>query len=174
MSDIYLQRNRTNRSTLVRWCIRLTRLTLVCEVIRYRLVQVRQNQKKHGCWCIELFWLGMRLKQVSNIIFWINSTLSMTCSKAQWALVEFLGWRMRSAHTMVDRVLCPCLLVIESHFIVWVDSCNSRSSQWYAYLMATLMDSTRIVIILVCLLQFLVMNYRQLLSLRVDEELQAK
>ena len=29
-----------------RWCIRLTRLTLVCEVIRYRLVQVRQNQKK--------------------------------------------------------------------------------------------------------------------------------
>ena len=30
----------------VSWCIRLTRLTLVCEVIRYRLVQVRQNQKK--------------------------------------------------------------------------------------------------------------------------------
>ena len=30
---------------MVRWCIRLTRLTLVCEVIRYRLVQVRQNQK---------------------------------------------------------------------------------------------------------------------------------
>ena len=32
---------------MVRWCIRLTRLTLVCEVIRYRLVQVRQNQKKN-------------------------------------------------------------------------------------------------------------------------------
>ena len=31
---------------MVRWCIRLTRLTLVCEVIRYRLVQVRQNHKK--------------------------------------------------------------------------------------------------------------------------------
>ena len=29
-----------------RWCIQLTRLTLVCEVIRYRLVQVRQNLKK--------------------------------------------------------------------------------------------------------------------------------
>ena len=29
-----------------RWCIRLTRLTLVCEVIQYRLVQVRQNLKK--------------------------------------------------------------------------------------------------------------------------------
>ena len=31
---------------MVQWCIRLTRLTLVCEVIRYRLVQVRQNLKK--------------------------------------------------------------------------------------------------------------------------------
>ena len=31
---------------MVRWCIRLTCLTLVCEVIRYRLVQVRQNLKK--------------------------------------------------------------------------------------------------------------------------------
>ena len=28
---------------MVRWCIRLTRLTLVCEVIRYRLAQVRLN-----------------------------------------------------------------------------------------------------------------------------------
>ena len=31
---------------MVRWCVRPTRLTLVCEVIRYRLVQVRQNLKK--------------------------------------------------------------------------------------------------------------------------------
>ena len=31
---------------MVRWCIRLTRLNLVCEVVRYRLVQVRQNLKK--------------------------------------------------------------------------------------------------------------------------------
>ena len=35
-----------NPMRMVRWCIRLTRLTLVCEVIRYRLVQVRQNHKK--------------------------------------------------------------------------------------------------------------------------------
>ena len=35
-----------NHQKMVRWCIRLTRLTLVCEVIRYRLVQVRQNLKK--------------------------------------------------------------------------------------------------------------------------------
>ena len=31
---------------MVRWCIRLTRLTLVYKVIRYRLVQVQQNKKK--------------------------------------------------------------------------------------------------------------------------------
>ena len=31
---------------MVRWSIRLLRLTLVCEVIRYRLVKVRQNLKK--------------------------------------------------------------------------------------------------------------------------------
>ena len=31
---------------MVRWCVRLTRLTLVCKVIRYRLVQVQQNLKK--------------------------------------------------------------------------------------------------------------------------------
>ena len=30
-----------NPVRMVRWCIRLTRLTLVCEVVRYRLVQVR-------------------------------------------------------------------------------------------------------------------------------------
>ena len=33
---------------MVRWCVRLTRLTLVCEVIRHRLVQVRQNLTKKG------------------------------------------------------------------------------------------------------------------------------
>ena len=31
----------------VLWCIRLTRFTLVCEVIGYRLVQVQQNLKKY-------------------------------------------------------------------------------------------------------------------------------
>ena len=36
---------------MIRWSIRLTRLTLVCEVIRLRLVQVRQNLKKS-----ETFW----------------------------------------------------------------------------------------------------------------------
>ena len=44
-----------------RWCIRLTRLTLVCEVIRYRLVQVRQNLKKNKIFRkIKLAWKVMR------------------------------------------------------------------------------------------------------------------
>ena len=43
---------------MVRWCIRLTRLTLVCEVIRYRLVQVRQNQKKKKKNTVKL-WQGV-------------------------------------------------------------------------------------------------------------------
>ena len=33
---------------MVRWCIRLTRLTPICEVIRYHLVQVKQNLNKIG------------------------------------------------------------------------------------------------------------------------------
>ena len=44
---------------MVRWCIRLTRLTLVCEMIRYRLVQVRQNLKKRSknpCVCSNDTW----------------------------------------------------------------------------------------------------------------------
>ena len=36
---------------MVRWCIRLTRLTPICDVIRYRLVQVWQNPKGYGCCC---------------------------------------------------------------------------------------------------------------------------
>ena len=36
---------------MVRWCIRLTRLTLVCEVIRYRLVQVQKKKKKKKKLC---------------------------------------------------------------------------------------------------------------------------
>ena len=35
--------SRIHRQKMVRWCIRLTCLTLACEVIRYRLVQVRHN-----------------------------------------------------------------------------------------------------------------------------------
>ena len=34
------------QTRLALWCIRLTLLTLVCEVIRYHLVQVQKNVKK--------------------------------------------------------------------------------------------------------------------------------
>ena len=34
------------KKRMVQWCIWLTRLALVCKVVRYRLVQTRQNIKK--------------------------------------------------------------------------------------------------------------------------------
>ena len=52
MSDLnqavpnHLAGERQTRQRVVWWCIRRTRLTLVCEVIRYRLVQVRHNLKE--------------------------------------------------------------------------------------------------------------------------------
>ena len=39
---------------MVQWCIRLTRLTLVCEVIRNRLVQIQQNLKNFSGWRREI------------------------------------------------------------------------------------------------------------------------
>ena len=55
---------------IVRWCIRLTLLTLVCEVIRYRLVQVRQNLKKRHS-----IALAKRLK-MSCTDTWTNQSSS--------------------------------------------------------------------------------------------------
>ena len=52
---------------MVRWCIRLTRLTLVYEVIRYSLAQVRQNLKK------KTFRVGCPQSQFSFSSFFILS-----------------------------------------------------------------------------------------------------
>ena len=67
---------------MVRWCIRLTRLTLVCEVIRYRLVQVRQNQKKR------LFGLAAR------------NRLSLSLPLSYSPLSYFLSFSIQKC--------CPC------------------------------------------------------------------
>ena len=49
---------------MVRWCSRLTRLTLVCEVIRYRFVLVRQNlkKKKKNFGCRQSLRIGQNLE----------------------------------------------------------------------------------------------------------------
>ena len=44
--SLITSQTRVKRVRMVRWCIRPTRLTLVCEVLQYCLVQVRQNLKK--------------------------------------------------------------------------------------------------------------------------------
>ena len=64
---------------MVRWCIRLTRLTLVCEVIRYRLVQVRQNQKKKKSTIV--LWPSVRWVQVW-LGPWLYLSMSVTCTAA--------------------------------------------------------------------------------------------
>ena len=64
------------RMRMVRWCIRLTRLTLVCEVIRYRLVQVRQNQKKD--------FLGWRPAIAFLYLFLFHSPLCLTSFLSQY------------------------------------------------------------------------------------------
>ena len=68
---------------MVRWCIRLTRLTLVCEVIRYRLVQVRQNQKKD--------FSGWRPAIAFLYLFLFHSLLCLTSFLSQYKRVDFVS-----------------------------------------------------------------------------------
>ena len=64
---------------MVRWCIRLTRLTLVCEVIRYRLVQVRQNLKRR------LFGLAARNRlSLSLPLSFSSSSYFLSFSIQKW------------------------------------------------------------------------------------------
>ena len=68
----------------VRWCVRLTRLTLLCEVIRYRLVQIRQNLKKR------LFGLAARNRlSLSRPLSFSPSSYFLSFSVQKWkATVE--------------------------------------------------------------------------------------
>ena len=75
---------RLTRLTMVRWCIRLTRLTLVCEVIRYRLVQVRQNQKKKH-------FSGWRPAIAFLYLFLFHSLLCLTSFLSQYKNVACLA-----------------------------------------------------------------------------------
>ena len=64
-------------SVSVLWGIRLTRLTLVCEVIRYRLVQVRQNLKKKD-------FSGWRPAITILYLFLFHSLLRLTSFFSQY------------------------------------------------------------------------------------------
>ena len=79
---------------MVQWCIRLTRLTLVCEVIRYRLVQVWQNLNKR------LFGLAARKHLPLSLIFTLSFSsssyfLSFSIQK-RFKLISAIPLRFRS------------------------------------------------------------------------------
>ena len=63
---------------MIRWCIRLTCLTLICEVIRYRLVQVWQNLKKK-----KNFW-GWRPAIAFLYLFLFHSLLCLSSFLSQY------------------------------------------------------------------------------------------
>ena len=74
---------------MVRWCIRLTRLTLICEVIRYRLVQVRQNHTKKD-------FSGWRPAIAFLYLFLFHSLLRLTFFPSQYKN-EFIFVKRRSS-----------------------------------------------------------------------------
>ena len=74
---------------MVRWCIQLTRLTLVCEVIRYCLVQVRQNHKKK-----RLFGLAARNRLALSLpLSFSSSSYFLSFSIQKWKLFFFSPFR---------------------------------------------------------------------------------
>ena len=92
---------------MVRWCIRRTRLTLVCEVIRYRLVQVRQNLKKKK----KIFRVGGPQSPISIsssfilffvlLPFFLNTKSTLKKKKSQ----NYLH-KNTTAHRFMDPLLC--------------------------------------------------------------------
>ena len=80
---------------MVRGCIRLTRLTLVCEVIRYRLVQVRQNLKKKN-------FSGWRPAIAFLYLFLFHSLLRLTFFLSQYKSVK------RYANMSITLEVGPC------------------------------------------------------------------
>ena len=90
---------RIHHRRMVRWCIRLTRLTLVCKVIRYCLVQVRQNHKKK-----RLFGLAARNR--------LSLFLPLSFSSSSY----FLSFSIQTFFVQVAHLcLLPSSLILYSH-----------------------------------------------------------
>ena len=128
---------------MVRWCIRLTRLTLVCEVIRYRLVQVRQNQKKdfsgwrpaiaflylflfHSLLCLTYF-LSFSIQNMLNILPWKKLEPSSRFAARRTLLHVWYYARSgaisagQKSRTVADRT-CPALIAPDR---AWYHTWNS-------------------------------------------------
>ena len=67
---------------MARWCIRPTRLTLVCEVIRYHLVQFNKISKKDFC--------GWRLAIAFLHLFPLHSFLHLTSFLSQKQKIKYI------------------------------------------------------------------------------------
>ena len=105
--------HRTGGRRMVRWrmarpCIRLTRLALVCEVIRYRLVQVRQNLKKR------LFGLAVRNRlSLSLPLSFSSSAYFRSFSMQTWCFSAFRSLQtppMSPNQRPLKRRLRQCLI----------------------------------------------------------------
>ena len=90
---------------MVRWCIRLTRLTLVCEVIRYRLVQVRQV-----FFSVPICKQGVCMKQTTFIsahcwMHWWESDYGKSLSVI--TLAQTSPWRPRDMPAVWTMMIQP-------------------------------------------------------------------
>ena len=77
---------------MVWWCIQLTRLTLVCEVIRYRLFQVRHKVKKK-----KKDFSGWRPAIAFLYLFLFHSLLRLTFFLSQYKNEEEDTWKCGEA-----------------------------------------------------------------------------
>ena len=80
---------------MMRWCTPLRRLTLVCEVIRYRLVQVRQNIKK------KTFRVG-GLQSPSSISSSISFSFILSFVLLSFSIQK---WLLRVSHTLMASTI---------------------------------------------------------------------
>ena len=76
---------------MVRWCIRLTILTLVCEVIRYRLVQVQQNLKKKKK---NTFWVGGPQSPFTIFLSLLRLISFLSQTKIDSCCLQLVRWQV--------------------------------------------------------------------------------
>ena len=102
---------------MVWWCIRRTRLTLICEVIRYRLVQVRQNLKKRF-----FMWVHSSFLHVWCLSPLVLFLVPPTITAATTMFEVFQGGNVTFAYTVEDPVN-PA--IIPEH-VRWLDSSGAE------------------------------------------------
>ena len=101
---------------MVQRCIRLTRLTLVCEVIRYRLVKVQQNLKER------LFGLATRNRlSLSLPLSFSSSSYFLSFSKQK---LNYAGYTKSNR-----QIVCICYLL---QVWQWITSLISRLQLSYS------------------------------------------